>query len=119
MNARSCWGRAGTFALYQDFVHLFHIFQQTLFRFTAQVIQDYIEGRTPLVNMMTPAQLNETVLFDERTYVLDVRPLHDREKHKGLPKSHYDDFDLRSKECYASLGLSETSPPFSGTKESP
>jgi cysteine desulfurase len=57
-------------------------------RFTTQVIQDYIEGRTPLVNMMTPAQLNETVLFDEQTYILDVRPSGHRAKHQGLPNSH-------------------------------
>ncbi len=57
-------------------------------RYTAKVIQDYIEGRTPLVNMLTPAQLNETILFDERTYVLDVRPPEDRKRFKGLPNAH-------------------------------
>ena len=57
-------------------------------RYTAQVVQDYMEGRTPYVNMVTPAQLNETILFDERTYVLDVRPADDRTKFKGLPNSH-------------------------------
>jgi cysteine desulfurase len=56
--------------------------------FTVRVIQDYAEGRTPLVNMLTPAQLNETVLFDEGTYILDVRPPDDRKRHKGLPRSH-------------------------------
>jgi len=57
-------------------------------RYTIKVIQDYIEGRTSLVNMITPAQLNETILFDERTYILDVRPPDDRRRHKGLPNSH-------------------------------
>lgn len=57
-------------------------------RYTTQVIRDYIEGRTSLVNMITPAQLNETVLFDERTYILDVRPPNDRKRFKGLPNSH-------------------------------
>lgn len=57
-------------------------------RYMTQVVQDYIEGRTPYVNMITPAQLNETLLFDERTYVLDVRPDDDRRKQKGLPNSH-------------------------------
>jgi rhodanese-related sulfurtransferase len=56
--------------------------------YTAQVIQEHLEGRTPLVNMITPAQLNETVLFDARTYILDVRPPDDRQKHRGLPNSH-------------------------------
>jgi rhodanese-related sulfurtransferase len=57
-------------------------------RYMAQVVQDYIEGRTPYVNMLTPAQLNETILFDEQTYILDVRPDDDRRKVKGLPNSH-------------------------------
>ena len=57
-------------------------------QYTTQVVQDYIEGRTPFVNMITPAQLNETILFDEQTYILDVRPDDDRRKHKGLPNSH-------------------------------
>lgn len=57
-------------------------------RYATKVIQDYIEGRSLLVNMITPAQLNETILFDERTFILDVRPPEDRKKHKGLPNSH-------------------------------
>jgi cysteine desulfurase len=57
-------------------------------QYMAHVVQDYIEGRTPYVNMITPAQLNETILFDEKTYILDVRPEDDRRKHKGLPNSH-------------------------------
>jgi cysteine desulfurase len=56
--------------------------------YVTQVIHDYMEGRTPYVNMVTPAQLNETILFDEGTYILDVRPDDDRRKHKGLPNSH-------------------------------
>jgi rhodanese-related sulfurtransferase len=38
--------------------------------------------------MITPAQLNETILFDEQTYILDVRPDDDRKRTKGLPNSH-------------------------------
>ncbi len=57
-------------------------------RYTSRVIRDYLEGRTPLVNMLTPAQLNETILFDEGTYILDVRPPVDRTRFKGLPNSH-------------------------------
>jgi cysteine desulfurase len=57
-------------------------------RYMTQVVQDYIEGRTPFVNMITPAQLNETILFDEQTYILDVRPPDDRRRFKGLPNSH-------------------------------
>jgi rhodanese-related sulfurtransferase len=57
-------------------------------RYTTRVIQDYLDGRTPLVNMITPAQLNESILFDERIYILDVRPPVDRNRFKGLPNSH-------------------------------
>ena len=57
-------------------------------RYTTRVIQDYLAARTPLVTMLTPAQLNETVLFDEHTFILDVRPPDDRQRHKGLPNAH-------------------------------
>ena len=57
-------------------------------QYMTQVVQDYIEGRTSFVNMITPAQLNETILFDEQTYILDVRPPDDRKGVKGLPNSH-------------------------------
>jgi cysteine desulfurase len=57
-------------------------------RYTAKAIRNYIQGRTPLVNMITSAQLNETILFDERTFILDVRPPDDRKRFKGLPNSH-------------------------------
>ena len=57
-------------------------------QYMTSVFQDYIEGRTPFVNMVTPAQLNETILFDEQTYILDVRPDDDRRRFKGLPNSH-------------------------------
>jgi rhodanese-related sulfurtransferase len=40
----------------------------------------------PLV--ITPAKLNETILFDEHTYILDVRPPDDRKRYRGLPNSH-------------------------------
>lgn len=57
-------------------------------RYTTKVVQDCVNGRTPVVYMITPAQLNETILFDEQTYVLDVRPPDHRRKFKGLPNSH-------------------------------
>ncbi len=57
-------------------------------RYMTQVAQDYFEGRVSFVNMITPAQLNENVLFDDQTYILDVRPPDDRKVFKGLPNSH-------------------------------
>jgi len=69
-------------------ISLGHSTSERDIQYMAQVFQDYVEGRTPHVNMVTPAQLNETILFDEKTYILDVRPDDDRKKHKGLPNSH-------------------------------
>ena len=57
-------------------------------RYTIRVLRDYIQGRTPQVNMITPALLNETILFDENTFILGVRPDNDRKRYKGLPNSH-------------------------------
>lgn len=57
-------------------------------QYMTRVVRDYIAGRTPMVNMITSAQLNETMLFDENVYILDVRPPVDRKRFKGLPNSH-------------------------------
>lgn len=57
-------------------------------RYMTQVAQDYFEGRVSFVNMLAPAQLNENILFDEKTYILDVRPPDDRKRFKGLPNAH-------------------------------
>ena len=69
-------------------ISLGHRTSEREIQYMTQVFQDYVEGRTPYVNMITPAQLNETILFDDRTYILDVRPDDDRRKFKGLPNSH-------------------------------
>lgn len=57
-------------------------------RYTAKVFRNYFEGRTVHIDMITPVQLNEAVLFDEHTYILDVRPQYLRKKFKSLPNSH-------------------------------
>lgn len=57
-------------------------------QYMARVVQEYVEGRSPTVNMITTTQLNESILFDEKAYILDVRPPVDRKKSKGLPNSH-------------------------------
>jgi cysteine desulfurase len=57
-------------------------------RYTARVIQEYLEGRTSYVNMLAPAQLNETILFDKQTFILDVRPPEYRKQSRGLPNAH-------------------------------
>ena len=57
-------------------------------RYMVQVIQEYVEDRVSFVNMLAPAQLNETILFDEQTFILDVRPPDMRKNVKGLPNAH-------------------------------
>lgn len=57
-------------------------------RYMVQVTDDYLKGRLSFVNMLAPAQLNESILFDEQTYILDVRPPDDRQRYKGLPNAH-------------------------------
>ena len=57
-------------------------------QYTAQVVHDYLAGRISFVNMLAPAQLNETILFSKDTFILDVRPPDDRKRFKGLPNAH-------------------------------
>ena len=57
-------------------------------RFALRVIRDHVRGRTLAVGMISPAQLDEAMLFDERNYVLDVRPHSFRGNFKGLPNAH-------------------------------
>ena len=57
-------------------------------QYMAKVVRDYIEGRISFVNMLAPAQLNETILFSKDTFILDVRPPDDRKRHKGMPNAH-------------------------------
>jgi cysteine desulfurase len=57
-------------------------------RYMAQVVQEYIKGRTSYVNMLAPAQLGESILFDKQTFILDVRPPKMRKQSKGLPNAH-------------------------------
>jgi cysteine desulfurase len=58
-------------------------------RYVSRAVRHYVEGRrVPYVNNIKPAQLDETILFAEETFILDVRTPDDRRKFKGLPNSH-------------------------------
>lgn len=61
-------------------------------RYTLRIFQKCIEGRTLLIDMISPSQLNEKVLFDEQTYILDVRPQFLQRNFKSLPNSHLASF---------------------------
>src|SRR5262249_18897978 len=67
-------------------------------RYTAGVVQDYLAGQTPLlVNRIAPAQLDDSILFDDQTYILDIRAPGERRKSKSLPNSHeINPFKLKS-----------------------
>jgi cysteine desulfurase len=57
-------------------------------RYTVKTIQKYIDGKSELVSMITPAQLTETMVWENKYYILDVRPQYYRNKWKSLPNSY-------------------------------
>jgi cysteine sulfinate desulfinase/cysteine desulfurase-like protein len=57
-------------------------------RYFSKVLRDYSDGRTLQVNMITPAQLSESILLDDQTYILDVRLQAQRRNLKSLSNSH-------------------------------
>lgn len=58
-------------------------------QYTARIFRDYFEGRTPpVVTRIAPAEFDETMLFDEQTYILDIRSSRERREYKCLPNSH-------------------------------
>jgi cysteine desulfurase len=66
-------------------------------RYALRAFRDHFAGRTLLVNMIEPAQLNEALLFNEHTYVLDVRSQSLRRKCKSLPNAHEASFTALEK----------------------
>ncbi len=56
--------------------------------YAIKIIKEYFGGYKPPISMITPAQLNENLLFHEKTYILDIRFWYDRKLLKGLPNSH-------------------------------
>jgi len=56
--------------------------------YTIKTITEYFGQYHMPITMITPGQLNENVLFDQNTYILDIRFWYDRKLLKGLPNSH-------------------------------
>jgi rhodanese-related sulfurtransferase len=57
--------------------------------YTARVVQEHLEGHRPLlVSRIAPSQLDESILFDDQTYILDIRAPGERRKTRSLPNSH-------------------------------
>lgn len=52
------------------------------------IIEKFLQGKTPKVGMIAPAFLTEQLLFDPKTYILDVRFWYDKVAIKSLPGAH-------------------------------
>lgn len=58
-------------------------------KYVIKTLADYFSGAEKIpIHLVTPAQLNENLLFAENIYILDVRFPHERKLAKGLPRSH-------------------------------
>jgi rhodanese-related sulfurtransferase len=57
-------------------------------RYTLQVFQKSVEGRTLLVDMIKSEEVDKEMLFNDQVYILDIRPQFLRRKIKSLPNSH-------------------------------
>jgi len=68
----------------------FSISEQTSLRdvrYVVGALRDHLEGRTPAIRTLPPAQADENFLFDEGNYILDIRFWHERKLLKSLPNS--------------------------------
>lgn len=57
-------------------------------KYTLKVLKGFLSGEASAISLISPAQLDEGLLFGEGTYILDVRFPSDRRILKGLPGSH-------------------------------
>jgi cysteine desulfurase len=56
--------------------------------YTLRVLRDLLERRKLPVLMVNPRQLDETMLYNENLFIVDIRHGYDRKLLKGLPNSH-------------------------------
>ena len=65
--------------------------------YSLEVLRDFLERRKLPVSMVRPDQLDENLLFNEQTFIVDIRYGYDRKILKGLPNSHETSFsELRA-----------------------
>ncbi len=57
-------------------------------KYTIKVIHNFLSEAALPVNILTPKQLDENLIFGENTYILDVRWQYERKLLKGLPNSN-------------------------------
>jgi cysteine desulfurase len=56
--------------------------------YVLKILKKLRDGKTPVLSMLAPSFLNESELFKEDNYILDVRFWYDKLKLKSLPGSH-------------------------------
>jgi cysteine desulfurase len=56
-------------------------------RYVVGAVRDHLEGKTPPIGFIRPGQVDESFLFDDHNYVLDIRFWHERKLLKSLPNS--------------------------------
>lgn len=57
-------------------------------KYTIKVIRNFLSEAALPVNILTPKQLDENLIFGENNYILDVRWRYERKLLKGLPNSN-------------------------------
>lgn len=56
--------------------------------YVLKVISEFFESKSPSIGLLTPKQLNENLIFNDKSYLLDVRNWDDRKILRALPNSH-------------------------------
>jgi cysteine desulfurase len=56
--------------------------------YAAKVFENFFKGKILAIGLIAPARLDEALLFDRETYILDVRPQFLRRNFKSLPNAH-------------------------------
>lgn len=56
--------------------------------YALRVLGEYLNGKTPAINIVAASQLNQSFLLDPDLYILDVRFWYDRGLLKSLPNAH-------------------------------
>jgi cysteine desulfurase len=56
-------------------------------RYVVETLREHLDGRTPSIRMLRPAQVDHEFLFGENNYILDIRFWHERKLLKSLPNS--------------------------------
>jgi rhodanese-related sulfurtransferase len=61
-------------------------------RYLVHTLDRYFKGRIQHVSLLSPEKLDGRILYDEDTYILDVRPSFVRRKMPSLPRTHESSF---------------------------